>query len=50
MDNISQIQLDILCCTLLSAIERFYSNPDNVTRFEEWKQSAEGKAYLQRTA
>lgn len=46
--KIPQIQMDILSRTLLSAMERFYSIPDNLTRFEEWKQSEEGKAYMQR--
>lgn len=46
--QIPQIQLDILSRTLLSAMERFYSAPDNQKRFEEWKQSEEGKAYTQR--
>lgn len=48
--NIPQIQLDILSRTLISSIERFYSDPDNQRRFEEWKQSDEGKAYTQRVA
>lgn len=49
MDNrIPQIQLDILSRTLLSAMERFYAAPDNRARFEEWKQSDKGKAFMQR--
>lgn len=47
--HIPKIQLDILSRTLLSAMERFYSDPDNRARFEEWKQSEEGKEYLKRT-
>ncbi len=47
--RIPQIQLDILRRTLLSAMERFYAIPDNRARFEVWKQSVEGKAYMQRT-
>lgn len=51
MDNrIPQIQLDILSRTLLSAMERFYAVPDNRARFEEWKQSDEGKAFMQSAA
>lgn len=48
--KIPQIQIDILSRTLLSAMERFYSVPDNRKRFEEWKQSDEGRAYAQRVA
>lgn len=48
MDKIPQIQFDTLSRTLLSAMERFYSNIENRSRFEEWKQSEEGKAYIQR--
>ena len=47
--DIPKIQLDILSRTLLSAMERFYAAPDNRARFEEWKQSKEGKEYLKRT-
>jgi hypothetical protein len=50
MDNIPQIQFDTLSRTLLSAIERFYSNSDNCARFDEWEQSEEGRAYIQRIA
>jgi len=48
--KIPQIQIDILSRTLLSAMERFYSVPDNRKRFEDWKQSDEGRAYAQRAA
>lgn len=51
MDNrIPQIQLDILSRTVLSAMERFYAVPDNRARFEEWKQSDKGKAFMQSAA
>lgn len=45
--NVPQIQLDILSRTLISAIERFYADPENRKKFEEWEQSDEGKAYIQ---
>lgn len=47
-EQIPKIQLDILCRTLLSAMERFYADPENLRRFEEWLESEEGKAYIQR--
>lgn len=47
-EQIPQIQLDILSRTLLSAMERFYSEPENLRRFEEWLRSEEGQVYSQR--
>ena len=47
LENIPQIELRLLCHTLLKAIERFYSDPANVVLFQEWKQSKEGKEYLE---
>lgn len=47
-EQIPKIQFDILSRTLLSAMERFYSDPENLKRFEEWLESEEGKAYIQR--
>lgn len=46
--QIPKIQLEILNRTLLTKAERFYSDPDNRARFEKWKQSEEGKAYIAR--
>lgn len=48
--DVPKIQLDILSQTLLAAMERFYSDPDNLSRFEEWLQSEEGEAYVRRTS
>ena len=47
-EKIPKIQVDILSRTLLTAMERFYSDPDNLRRFEEWKQSEEGQACIKR--
>lgn len=49
-EQIPKIQLDILSRTLLAAMERFYSNPDNVRRYEEWLRGEEGQAYVSRHA
>lgn len=45
--NVSRIELDFLCRTLLSSIERYCSNPENLKRFEEIKNSKEGREYLE---
>ena len=39
--------MDILCRTLLAGIERFYSDPENLRRYEAWLQKCreEGKFY-----
>lgn len=42
-EQIPKIQLDILSRTLLAAMERFYSDPDNLRRFEEWLRGEEGQ-------
>ncbi len=47
-EQIPKIQLDILSRTLLAAMERFYSDPDNLKRFEEWLRGEEGQAYVSR--
>lgn len=47
-EQIPKVQLDILSRTLLAAMERFYSDPVNLTRFEEWLHGEEGKAYVER--
>ena len=49
-EQIPQIQLDILSRTLLAAMERFYSDPANLRRFEEWLDSEDGKAHVSRHA
>lgn len=46
-EQIPKIQLDILSRTLLAAMERFYSDSENLHRFEEWLKSEEGQAYIQ---
>lgn len=47
-EQIPKIQLDILSRTLLAAMERFYSDPDNLKRCEEWLRGEEGQAYVRR--
>lgn len=32
-----------LAITFLGAVERFYENPENIKRFEEWKKKQEAK-------
>ena len=49
-EQIPKIQLDILSRTLLAAMERFYSDPDNLRRFDEWLHGEEGRAYVSRTS
>lgn len=49
-EQIPKIQLDILSRTLLAAMERFYSDPYNQRRFEEWLRGEEGQAYVNRCA
>ena len=46
--QIPKIQLNILSQTLLSALERFYSDPENLSRFDEWLHGEEGQSYVNR--
>ncbi len=34
---------DDLSCSLLKAIRKFYSDPANLAKFEEWKKKKEGE-------
>lgn len=45
--QIPRVQMDILCRTLHAGIERFYSDPENLRRYEAWLQKCreEGKFY-----
>ena len=47
--QIPRIEVKILCHTLVSSAERFYDDPENRRRFEEWqrKRMEEGKFYGQ---
>lgn len=49
-EQIPKIQLDILSRTLLAAMERFYSDPVNLNRYEEWLRGEEGQAYVKRNS
>lgn len=45
--QIPRVQMDILCRTLLAGIERFYSDPENLRRYEAWLQKCKiGKAHV----
>lgn len=41
VSRIPAIELKLLCGTLLDAVERFYSDPENQRRFEAWHKSKE---------
>ena len=35
--RIPAVEVQILSATFLDAVQRFYENPDNIRRFEEWR-------------
>lgn len=41
VSRIPVIEVKNLCRTLLNAAERFYGDPENRRRFEEWQKSKE---------
>ena len=45
VSRIPAIEVKILSRTLLEAVERFYSDPENCRRFEEWQKSKEMKGH-----
>ena len=44
-EQIPKFELEILSRTLLTAIELFFSNPDNLKGYEAWLQTEEGQYY-----
>ena len=40
--QISAVEVQILSATFLDAVQRFYENPDNIRRFEEWRNKRNG--------
>lgn len=39
ISQIPKIEMDLLCATILEAAQKFYEDPENRRRFEEWKKS-----------
>lgn len=39
---IPRVKMNNLCRAILAATERFYQDPENVRRFEQWKRVQEG--------
>jgi len=44
--QIPAVEVRLLCSTVLEAVMRFYEDPDNLRRFEEWRasQSVKGES------
>lgn len=40
--QIPQIELHILCSTILEGVKRFYEEPENIAGFEQWLKEQEG--------
>ena len=40
--QIPAVEVQILSATFLDAVQRFYENPDNIRRFEEWRNKRNG--------
>ena len=40
---IPAVDTRVLCATVLDSVEKFYQNPENQRRFEEWKCKKEEK-------
>lgn len=39
--QISRVQMCSLCRTILMGMDRFYSNPENLRRYEAWLRNSE---------
>lgn len=39
--QIPAVDLRVLCATVLDSVTRYYENPDNQRRFNEWKRKKE---------
>lgn len=42
VSQIPKVELNILCATFLDAVQRFYEDPENRRRFEEWRSKRNG--------
>lgn len=42
-EEISKVDMQLLCMTFLDAIKEFYKDPENQRKFEEWKKEMEQK-------
>lgn len=42
VSQIPKIEMDVLCATILEAAQKFYEDPENRRRFEEWQKSNNG--------
>ena len=42
--QIPAIEMQLLSATILEAAQRFYEDPENVRRFEEWRAAREKEA------
>lgn len=40
---IPAVDKQVMSATFLSAVQIFYSNPQNIEKFEEWKRQRSGK-------
>ena len=40
--QIPAVEVQILSATFLDAVQRFYENPDNIRRFEAWRNKRNG--------
>ena len=42
-NSIPAVDARVLCATVLDSVEKFYQNPENQRRFEQWKREKEEK-------
>lgn len=40
--QIPAVEVQILSATFLDAVQRFYDDPENIRRFEEWRNKRNG--------
>ena len=44
--KIPDMEMRLLCATILDAVIRFYKEPENVTAFEKW-QAGKGETFIE---
>ena len=47
LEKVPGIEMRSLCKVLVESVKRFYENPENVKRFEEWKREQAEKEAAQ---
>lgn len=46
-EEISKVDMQLLCMTFLDEIKEFYKDPENQRKFEEWEKQRKEKRHVE---